>query len=201
MEKAKVDLAASSGRLQDAFDTVARHDKTLRRRGNEAKIADAKRIIDRLPDKMRDQAASVRDLSARLDKIDKHLTRAEQQAEHKPALEAHLQTVTGRLNDDRTIRVRQIHRDPPSPITDQLGPRPTSRAHADRWDAAASRLDQHHTAYDVTTGISATKYAKLPGFKHSRALANQDQQRLNQGIALERQRARQREGPVLRIGR
>ena len=194
-------MPGTTGRLQGAFDTVARYDKQLRRRGNEAKIADAKRTIERLPDKMRDQAATVRDLSQRLDKIDKQLTLAEQHAEHKPALEAHLQAVTGRLDDDRTIRVRQIHRHPPTRITDQLGPRPTSRTHADRWDTAAGRLDQHHTAYDVTTGISATRFAKLPGFEHSRALAKQDQHRLDQGIALERRQARQREGPVLRIGR
>ena len=150
---------------------------------------------------MREQAASVRDLSERLDKTDQHLSRVEQRAPGKPALEAHLRTVTSRLDDDRSIRLRQIHRNPSSRITDRLGPRPTSRNHADRWDVAAARLDQHHTAYDVTTGISATKYAKLPGFKHSRALAKQDQQRLDHGIALERQQARQREGPALRIGR
>ena len=201
LDRAEADLAAVAERLQCAFDTVARFDKPLRRRGNEAKIADAKQAIDRLPHKMRDHAASARDLSERLDKTDQHLSRVEKRGQRKPALEAQLHTVTSRLDDDRTIRARQIHRIPPRRITDQLGPRPTSRQHAERWDVAAARLDQHQSAYEVTTGITATKHAKLPGFQHSRALAKGDQHRLDQGIALERQQARQREGPVLRIGR
>ena len=201
LDKAGADLDASAGRLQEAFDTIARIDRPLRRRGNEATIAGAKRAIEHLPDKMREQAATTARLTHTLEAIDQHLSHAEQAAQHKPALEAQLQSVTRRLDDDHNVRVRQIHRNPPSRITDQLGPRPTSRQHADRWDIAAGRLDQHHTAYNVTTGISATKYAKLPGFKHSRTLTKHDQNRLDHGIALERQQARQRERPAPQRGR
>lgn len=195
---ANVELTSSKDRLQEAFDTVARYDRPLRRRGNETAIRDAKLTIQHLPDKMREQATRVRELASEVRDIDHRLSRSEQRAHHKPALEAELQAVTGGLREDRNVRLRQISRNPPGRVVKELGARPAERKAADRWDRAAARLDQHHAAFAVR---GAAKLAKLPAFTFSRALIADDKRRLDHAIALERRRSLQREGPALRRGR
>ena len=194
-------LDNSTARLQSAFDTLAQHDRPFRRRGHEAEIANAKRTIETLPDQIREEAASVETLTAKLGDIDKRWTRAERMNERRPVLETQHGDVSARLDDDRRIRTRQIRRNPPDRITDTLGTRPPGGEPSRAWDRAAGRLDQHQTAFGLTEGIGPAEGRKLPiGFTFSRELTLRDQRGLEQAITHQRQQALQREGPALRIG-
>ena len=195
---AKVELDASVEQLQGAFDTIARYDKPLRRRGNEVKIANAKHTIETLPDQIRDHAAKLDDLTGELDGIDRRWHGAEQLKPRKPALESQLQTVTERLDDDRNIRTRQIRRNPPGRITNTLGVRPPGGGQAQAWDGAAGRLDQHQVAFGLTQGIGSAETRPSLGFAFSRALALQGRRNLEQ-TTTQHQRTVGIEGPGLRI--
>lgn len=194
-------LGESRNRLQGAFDTLAEYDRPLRRRGHEHAIADANRTIEDLPGPISERVTRIRVIEGRIDDLGKRLARARELDQGRPALQAELADIDSRLDDDRDIRTRQIRRTTPERITAALGVRPAGGETAKAWDIAAGRLDQHQSAYGITKGLGRKGVKPPAGYDHSRSLADTDTRNFEQAITLERQRARRREGPALRIGR
>ncbi len=166
------------------------------------RFATPQQAIESLPDQIRDHAATVETLTAKLDDIDRRWHRAEQLERRRPALETQQADMNARLDDDRRIRTRQIRRDPPSRITDTLGTRPPGGDPSRAWDRAAGpprptpdRLRAHRRPRPLHGH-------KLPiGFTFSRTLTSQDQRSLEQALMHQRQQVPEREGPALGIGR
>jgi len=117
-------------------------------------------------------------------------------------MQTQLDDIDYRLGDDRRIRTRHIRRDAPERITNTLGALPPGGEPSRAWDVAAGHLDQHQTAYGLSKGLGPTRGPKLPiGFLHSRSIAKATERNFEQAITLQRRRALEREGPVMRIGR
>ena len=200
LDRAKQQLESTTARLQAAHGTIAQHDRPFRRRGHENAICNAHHDIETLPEDISTQSAQIGKLSDKLHDIDRRLHKAEQLDQRRPTLETQLTDIDAPLGDDRSIRTRQIRRDPPSRIVDTIGQRPSGGQASRAWDNAVGRLDQHQTAFGLTKGLGPTKGRKLPmGFLFSRALAHRDHRSIEQAITRERQQARQVEGPALRI--
>ena len=196
------DMAGDRKRLQRAFDTLEARDKPLRRRGHETAIANAKQTVEDLPEPIRRHAAVIKTFDGRIAGLQHRLDEARVRDQRRTAMTTELADVSERLGDDRTIRSRQIRRDTPERITDTLGTRPQGGDHARTWDIAAGQLDQHQTAYRISTGLGPSPRTGLPsGFGHSRTGAESAERTYQQGIALERRPTIQREGPSMGIGR
>ena len=202
LDQAQRRLDASTARLRAAHDIITEHDQPFSRKGHESGIQNAKQVIETLPDQIRDHAANVETLTAKLDDIERRWHWAEQLERRRPAQETQQADVNARLDDDRRIRTRQIRRDPPARITDTLGTRPPGGDPSRSWDRAAGSLDQHQIAFGLTDGIGPSNGHKLPiGFTFSRTLTRQDQCSLEQALMRQRQQVLEREGPALGIGR
>ncbi|MCP3856217.1 MAG: relaxase domain-containing protein [Actinomycetia bacterium] len=159
-------------RLQNAQDYLDRHDRPLRRRGHETGIANAHHDLEVLPGQIRDRQADIISLENRLQGLDRKLNRAENLNTQRPALETRLTDITTRLDGDTNIRSRQTRHHTPDRITNTLGNRPAGGTTAQAWDQAAGKLDQHQTAYGLTSGLGPQQGDKLPdGFLQSRGLA------------------------------
>ncbi|MCP3913848.1 MAG: relaxase domain-containing protein [Actinomycetia bacterium] len=191
-------LSSDQERLHQAQDYIDRHDRPPRRRGHETGITNAKHTLEVLPDQIRDRQADIISLENRLQGLDRKLTRAENLNTQRPTLETRLTDITNRLDDDTHIRSRQTRHHTPGRITETLGPRPAGGKTAQAWDTAAGRLNQHQTAYRLTTGLGPDQSPNVPdGFHHSRGLAATAIQHLTR----QRQRALERESPHMGISR
>ncbi|MFN3217907.1 MAG: MobF family relaxase [Acidimicrobiales bacterium] len=196
------DMARDRKRLQRAFDTLEARDRPLRRRGHETAIANAKRAVADLPEAMRRHAAAIKTFDGHIARLERRLDQARVRDQRRPAMTTELTDVSDRLGDDRTIRSRQLRGDTPDRITDTLGNRPRSADHARTWDTAASHLDQHQTAFRLSTGLGPAPRMGLPvGYAHSRTITETAERAYQQGIALERRQSIQRQGPSMGIGR
>lgn len=168
-------------RLRTAESYLELHDRPLRRRGHETGISNARHSVENLPGKIRDRQDEITRFQDQLNGIDHKLTRVNELASQRPDLETRLSDITERLDDDTTIRSRQIRRDPPDRITDILDSRPAGGKTARAWDNTAGRLDQHQTAYGLTTGIGPNHKPTVPdGFHHSRLVVAAAMRNLNQ---------------------
>jgi hypothetical protein len=177
-DEAKECLAELALELQEGFDTVARYDKPLRRRGNEVKISNAQSTIRVLPDIMRERHEKIQELGEQLEGIDRRLRQAEQTEPQRPRLVAELDSIDRRLDADLGVRVRQTAsgaRD----LEGVLGDRPSGGERARAWDRAAGRVGQHLAAYPTRAPAATSS----PGHELSRqrlGVARQELERLQE---------------------
>ena len=200
LSRSEQHLAAAKDQLDTAGQVLARHDRPLRRRGHEAKIATAHRTVDRTPAIIDELQVNINSNRTEIAMASRELNSARNQERHRPALETELGDVTARLDDDRNIRSRTIRRRPTERITETLGPRPIGGDSARAWDRAAGQLDQHHAAYGNDRPAAGRMLS--PGRAASIERTNSAQRTLHQSVQRQNQEMTQRlSGPALRIGR
>ena len=97
--------------LQTARQTLAEHDRPLRRRGHETEIAEAQRIVEHHPDRIRAAQTETVNLTERLGDLDRRVTTAETLNKQRPDMETQLDDIDQRLLGDRRNRSRHFVRD------------------------------------------------------------------------------------------
>jgi chromosome segregation ATPase len=193
---------AARDRLQQAFDTIEAHDRPLRRRRHQPEITAAKTTIRDLPEAVARYAADLEKLQAGITATEGRLADVRQHDQRRPALQDRLDDITSRLDDDRHIRTRQIRHNTPDRITDTLGARPTRAQNAQAWDKAAGQVDQHQTAYGLSSGLGPARRTGLPaGYLHSRTQTENAERNYIQAITLQQRRSIERDGPSMGISR
>ncbi|MCB0989545.1 MAG: relaxase domain-containing protein [Acidimicrobiales bacterium] len=194
-EQAVSQLGSDRSRLKHAHDTLAAHDRPLRRRGHEIEIANAHRAADYLPADIDKTAAKIAELDTKITDLHHKIETNNKLSPSVPQLQKRLDNVNDRLHDDFTVRRRQNTLDPPAHVTNQIGERPTGGHTADAWDRAAAQIDQHITAFGPAKFLQSGSGLPHPAARESHAITG--------GLirGLRDTRSRELDGPSLGIGR
>ncbi|NND03736.1 MAG: hypothetical protein HKN91_13215, partial [Acidimicrobiia bacterium] len=204
LEDTQRKLGALTDRVATAEETLARHDRPLRRRGHETEISNAHRVVTESPEQRQQLTTTIDALERDLGVAKKALRFETDFARSRPSLETELGDVTTRLDEDSSVRSRSIRRQPPERIVETLGPRPAGGNASRVWDQTAGQLDQHQTAYNLDTGIHSPANTRLlgPGYTNSVQRTTDSQHALHHAIQHQQQElARHPSGQSLGISR
>ncbi len=181
--------------LAEAVGVLDTYDRPLRRRRHEAEITNARSKIERLPGHIDQLEKTIHDETGRLDELRHGLADARRLNARRPDIETRLQDVDSQLADDRRIRTRQLRRNPPERIANNIGQRPVKGDRFRAWDDAVGYLDQHHAAHGLNAGLGPTQGPSVTrAFLHSRTLAASTANKLTQNNGISHDN-------VMRIGR
>ena len=148
-EKTITDKSAAYGVSEDV---LANCDRPLHRRKHATEIAAARLDIERLPGAVK---AADSELSVAVGKLER-LRQEEAQAKahlHPPDFETKIDAIDDWLDHDLRVRTRITRLEPQDAVVSIIGDRPALGPAARRWDAAAGRLAQHQTAFDIADGL------------------------------------------------
>lgn len=149
-------LEAAEHQRDHARAVLEELDRPLVRRLHRSEISQARAELNRAQHTIEQCGSDLAELDKQIPKLRASLAKAEATLADRPGLERERHTIQRELDGDLSARARSIADDPPEHVVEALGPRPNRAAVADLWDEAASRLDQHESAFP-----SNSKYRHL----------------------------------------
>jgi hypothetical protein len=194
-------MVTAEGRRDQALQIVNDYDHPIQRRFRRSELEPAQVILRQTERAIEAQAKELAEIDGRLPGLRSSLHQAEETLRDRPALDRERHAVGRELQRDLGARKSLLAADPPERFVDWLGPRP-ERGSAERWDDAAARVDQHRTAFEITSErsiLGSTARSWEPSaFATSQREAVAATERLDRSIG--RARVLERPGPELSIG-
>jgi conjugative relaxase-like TrwC/TraI family protein len=192
-------IVAAEARRDQALQIVNDYDRPIQRRLHRSELEQAQIIFHQSERDINAQTRELADIDGRLPGLRSSLRQAEETLRDRPALDRERHGIGRELERDLAARKSLLGADPPERFVEWLGPRP-ERGSAERWDDAAARVDQHRTAFEVTSewsilGPSARSW-EPSAFAASQREAAAATERLGRSIG----RAHVLERPGLELG-
>ena len=144
-------LAAAEQSRDHAEEVLEAFDRPLLRRLHRSDIWQAQGNLNQAVGCIRDSTAEMAELNGHRPELEAAVAQAQATIRERPNLDRERHGIRYELERDLAARVPGLVADPPDYLVDRLGPRPEYGAAANLWDEAAARIDQHCTAFDVTT--------------------------------------------------
>ena len=136
-----------------AEDVVARWNRPLHRRRHEIEIADAKRDLQQLPNRIAGSEGKCDAADRTIENLMARHSSAIELLDDRPAVESQIAEIDDQLDDDLRVRTRVARVEQPEQVFAVLGQRPLPGADAPGWDEAAGLVLQHQAAFDIADGI------------------------------------------------
>jgi hypothetical protein len=194
-------VVAAEARRDQALQIVKDYDRPIQRRLHRSELEQAQVILGQTERTIEARAKELADIDGRLPGLRSSLHQAEETLRDRPALGRERHAIGRELQRDLGARKSLLGADPPERLVDWLGP-PPERGSAERWDDAAAWIDQHRTAFEITSErsiLGSTARSWEPSaFAASQRQAAAATERLDRSIG--RAHVLERPGPELSIG-
>jgi hypothetical protein len=143
-------MVAAEGRRDQALQIVNDYDHPIQRRLHRAELAQAQSTLRQSERTIEAQTRELAEIDGRLPELRSSVHQAEETLRDRPALDRERHGIGRELQRDLAARKSLLGADPPEWYVGWLGPRP-ERGSAERWDDAAARIDQHRSAFEITS--------------------------------------------------
>ncbi|MGI8807699.1 MAG: hypothetical protein ACR2KK_07640 [Acidimicrobiales bacterium] len=179
-------MVAAEARRDQALQIIDDYDHPIQRRFHRSELEQAQVILRQTERAIQGQTKELAEIDERLRGLRSSLRQAQETLRDRPALDRERHEIGRELQRDLTARKSLLGANPPERFVGWLGPRP-ERGSAQRWDDAAARIDQHRTAFEITSDrsvLGSTVRSWEPSaFAASQREAIAATERLDRGIA------------------
>jgi hypothetical protein len=194
-------IVAAAARRDSAQRLIDDYDHPIQRHFHRSERDQAQVILRQDERTIEAQTKELAEIDGRLPGLRSSLHQAEETLRDRPALGRERHAIGRELQRDLGARKSLLGADPPERLVDWLGP-PPERGSAERWDDAAAWIDQHRTAFEITSErsiLGSTARSWEPSaFAASQRQAAAATERLDRSIG--RAHVLERPGPELSIG-